>query len=85
MNEEIIKKIQERLELGAKKYGKPNMKTDGRDFVTEALEEALDMAVYLAARLIEIKKTNSDKIIEQLYNKTLVQDQLIRDLKEKKS
>tara|TARA_Y100000401_G_C8148797_1_gene138534 strand:+ start:126 stop:383 length:258 start_codon:yes stop_codon:yes gene_type:complete len=85
MNEEIIKKIQERLELGAKKYGKPNMNTDGRCFVTEALEEALDMCVYLAARLIEIKRTNSDRIIQDLYNKTLMQEQLIKDLEEKKS
>ncbi len=45
-----------RLEMGAKKYGKENITSDGRDFTTEALEECLDMIVYICARLIEIKK-----------------------------
>ena len=85
MNDEIIKLISERLELGAKKYGKPNMEKDGRCFVTEALEEALDLSVYLAARLIEIKKTNNDKIIEQLYNKTCVLENKLRDYEEDNS
>tara|TARA_Y100001963_G_scaffold68502_2_gene95491 strand:- start:30999 stop:31250 length:252 start_codon:yes stop_codon:yes gene_type:complete len=83
MNEEIIKLITERLEKGAKKYGKPNMEQDGRCFVTEALEEALDLAVYLAARLIEVKKTNSDLIIEELYRKTVTLERKLREKEEK--
>ena len=55
MNERILKMIQERLEIGEKKYGHENIEHDGRDFTTEALEEALDCAVYLAAKLIEIQ------------------------------
>ena len=55
MNERILKLIQERLEVGQRKYGHENVEHDGRNFTTEALEEALDCAVYLAAKLIEIQ------------------------------
>ena len=82
MNEEIIKLITERLEKGAKKYGKENMASDGRCFVTEALEEALDLSVYLAAKLIEVKRTNSDRIIEGLYQKTVVLERKLRKYEE---
>ena len=61
MNERILKLIQKRLNVGQKKYGHENVENDGRNFTTEALEEALDCAVYLAAKLIEIqtrKKAN---------------------------
>ena len=58
MNEEIVKLIEERLLIGEKKYGSENVATDGRDFVKESLEEALDCAVYLAASLIELKHKN---------------------------
>ena len=60
MNREIIKLINERLDIGAKKYGKQNMVSDGRDYIQEALEEALDCSVYLAGRLLEIKN-NKEK------------------------
>ena len=55
MNERILKLIQERLEVGKRKYGHENVENDNRNFTTEALEEALDCAVYLAAKLIEIQ------------------------------
>ena len=55
MNERILKMIQKRLEVGERKYGHENVENDGRNFTTEALEEALDCAVYLAAKLIEIQ------------------------------
>ena len=58
MNERILKLIKERLEVGRKKYGHENVENDGRNFTTEALEEALDCAVYLAAKLIEIQTKN---------------------------
>ena len=60
MNERILKMIQERLEVGQKKYGHENVENDGRNFTTEALEEALDCAVYLAAKLIEIQTRNEN-------------------------
>ena len=55
MNERILKLIQKRLEVGQRKFGQENVENAGRNFTTEALEEALDCAVYLAAKLIEIQ------------------------------
>ena len=59
-NELIIEKVQERLELGAKKYGSENVVNTGKDFTKEALEEVLDGMVYLCARLIEITEQKKD-------------------------
>ena len=56
MNREIERLIKHRLEFGAKKYGKENMTSDGRDFVEEALEEAVDCCIYLASKILEIKE-----------------------------
>ena len=60
MNIKILDLIEERLLVGERKYGNENVINDGRDFIQEALEEALDCAVYLAARLIEIKKIKEE-------------------------
>ena len=60
MNIKILDLIEERLLIGERKYGNENVINDGRDFVQEALEEALDCAVYLAAKLIEIKKRKEE-------------------------
>ena len=59
MNNQIVKLIKKRLVKGEKRYGKENIMSDGRDFVEEALEEALDCAVYLAGHLIEIQEKNN--------------------------
>ena len=62
MNKKILKLIEQRLLIGEKKYGNENVINDGRDFVKESLEEALDCSVYLAARLLELdekEKNNS--------------------------
>ena len=60
MNLRILDLIGKRLAKGKKRYGKENISSDGRDFVQEALEEALDCAVYLAALLIEIQHIDED-------------------------
>ena len=60
MNIEILDLIEERLLIGERKYGNENVINDGRDFIQEALEEALDCAVYLAARLIELKNRKEE-------------------------
>ena len=60
MNIKILDLIEERLIVGERKYGNENVIDDGRDFIQEALEEALDCAVYLAAKLIEIKKRKEE-------------------------
>ena len=62
MNKKILNLIEQRLAKGEKRYGKENISSDGRDFVQEALEEALDCAVYLAAKLIEIKNKRKEDI-----------------------
>ena len=62
MNIEILDLIEERLVIGERKYGNENVIDDGRDFIQEALEEALDCAVYLAARLIEIKNKRKEDL-----------------------
>ena len=46
--------------MGAVKYGKENISSDGTDFNKEALEECLDMIVYVCAKLIEIRKGESN-------------------------
>ena len=58
MNNDILDLVGKRLIKGEEKYGHENVASDGRDFVQEALEEALDCAVYLAARLVEIQQQN---------------------------
>ena len=60
MNMKILDLIEERLIIGERKYGNENVINDGRDFIQEALEEALDCAVYLAAKLIEIKNRKEE-------------------------
>ena len=62
MNTKILDLIEERLVIGERKYGNENVINDGRDFIQEALEEALDCAVYLAAKLIEIKNKRKEDI-----------------------
>jgi len=55
INEMLITRIQERLDIGAKKYGDTLSLTDERNFLKEAIEEALDLNVYLTAFLIQIE------------------------------
>ena len=47
MNDEIIKLIAERIEKGKEKYPDEIPESDDRNFLQEAIEEALDMSVYL--------------------------------------
>ena len=61
MNNQIVKLIKKRLVKGEERYGKQNIASDGRDFVQEALEEALDCSVYLAGQLIEIQEKLKSK------------------------
>ena len=56
MNKEIIKLIEERLDIGAKRYGSEDIKENGRNFIQEALEEVLDCMIYSAYKLIQLNK-----------------------------
>ena len=54
-NEEIIRLIESRMEKGRKQYGHGLLQNAGYDWLNEALEEALDGCIYLAAKIIEIR------------------------------
>ena len=61
MNNRILDLIGKRLIKGEQKYGHENVLSDGRNFLKESLEEALDCAVNLAARLIELDEKEKEK------------------------
>ena len=72
MNLRILDLIGKRLIKGKKRYGKENISSDGRDFLQESLEEALDCAVYLAAHLIEMMDEDDyEPTTADEYNKDL--------------
>jgi hypothetical protein len=54
-NDEIMQMIAARMEKGRKEYGHGLVQNSGYDWVKEALEEALDLSIYLSAKLIEIR------------------------------
>ena len=56
VNKKIVKLIQERLELGQKKYGKDMDPHDGRNFIQESLEELLDCIVYITTEIIKLQE-----------------------------
>ena len=54
-NNEIVDMILDRMEKGKVAYGHGLIPDDGHNWVQEALEEALDLAIYLSTKLIQIK------------------------------
>jgi hypothetical protein len=58
LNPEILRLIESRMAKGRKQYGHGLLKNSGLDWVQEALEEALDLSIYVAAKLVEIQKKN---------------------------
>jgi len=62
-NKEILEMIAERLVFGKKEHGEEVPIDDTRDHLQDSLEEALDLAVYLAAKIIEIKRRESKWLI----------------------
>lgn len=62
MNAEIISLIKSRMEKGRVQYGHGLMSESGYDWVQEALEEALDLSIYLSAKLVEVKAREKDVI-----------------------
>ena len=80
MNLEILDLVGKRLIKGEKKYGHENVISDGRDFIQEALEESLDLAVYVSAKLIEIKQ--KEKKMGARINMENDIDKLKREMKE---
>jgi len=58
LNPEILRLIESRMAKGRKQYGHGLLQDSGLDWVQEALEEALDLSIYVAAKLVEIQKKN---------------------------
>jgi hypothetical protein len=54
MNDRILDLIKERMAKGRAQYGHGLKEDSGYDWVKEALEEALDLSIYVAARLVEV-------------------------------
>lgn len=49
----LVDAIRERTEYGRRKYGTPLMTHNGRDALTDAWEEALDLVTYLTQMRLE--------------------------------
>lgn len=49
----VIADIEERRQLGIRRYGTPLQAHNGRDALVDAYEEALDLAMYLKQRITE--------------------------------
>lgn len=63
-NERVIDLLKERLDEGQRTYGQdiPLNGEGGRDNLKESLDEALDLAIYLCATILELKdRRNEDK------------------------
>ena len=58
LNPDILRLIEFRMAKGRKQYGHGLLPDSGYDWVQEALEEALDLSIYVAAKLVEIQKKN---------------------------
>lgn len=58
LNPEILSLIESRMAKGRKQYGHGLLRDSGLDWVQEALEEALDLSIYVAAKLVEIQQKN---------------------------
>ena len=55
-NKEIISLIEDRLEKGKREYNQEVDILDGREWLTEALEEVLDACVYLSAEILKMRE-----------------------------
>ena len=49
----VLEDMKQRVEVGAKEYGRPLTTFDGRDSLWDAYEEALDMCMYLRKAIME--------------------------------
>lgn len=49
----VLLDVQERMALGAKKYGTPLQANNGRDALVDAYQEALDLVFYLRQAIME--------------------------------
>lgn len=59
--EEVLRVLRGRLELGQKQYGKLDIARDEREWSKELLEEVLDQCVYTAIMLVRILRKEQGK------------------------
>lgn len=62
----VYRDMAEREVVGWQNHGKPLLADDGRDWLQEAYEECLDMAVYLKARLMERRFPEFPRVLAPL-------------------
>jgi len=55
-NVAVLKAVEERLDVGQKRYGQDIPINDGRDWLQESIEEVLDTIVYLTNYLLTLKE-----------------------------
>ena len=68
MNDKIIELVAERIEKGKEKYPDEIPESDERNFHQEAIEEALDMCVYLAGELLRLKELKKKLLSKEHKN-----------------
>lgn len=51
----VLREIEQRLKRGRTDYGDLDINNDRRNWINEALEEALDLSVYLSIQLIKLR------------------------------
>ena len=59
--EEVLRVLRGRLEMGQKQYGKLDIARDSREWSKELLEEVLDQCVYAAIMLVRILRKERGK------------------------
>ena len=74
-NEQIVNLIKSRMEKGKQQYGHGLLQDSGYDWVKEALEEALDLSIYISAKLVEIKKQDVDRA-RQIWGDLMTDEEL---------
>lgn len=55
----LIEELQQRKQLGIQRYGVPLQAHNGRDALRDALDEALDLVVYLKQAIVERDSENA--------------------------
>jgi hypothetical protein len=53
IQDEVIKDIEQRKQIGIERYGTPLQPFNGRDALQDAYEEAIDLCMYLKQLILE--------------------------------
>ena len=73
----LVRLIEERDAMGRAKYGVPLRVWDGRDAVADAMQEALDLVVYLQRVMMRLSDAGMEVRARHMRNLALM---LVRDL-----